>query len=104
MASRKWYDEGLRFQCSQCGDCCTGAPGYVWVNQEEIEQLAAQLQFADVEEFEDKYGYPTPLGVKGRNSDNRLYRKHIGWEPSQPLIEGMKKTYEWIKTQVKENE
>ena len=30
--------------------------------------------------------------------------KYIGWEPSQPLIEGMKKTYEWIKTQVKENE
>ena len=27
---------GLRFECTQCGDCCTGAPGYVWVNKAEI--------------------------------------------------------------------
>ena len=35
-----WYQEGLKFSCSQCGDCCTGAPGYVWVNKREIEQLS----------------------------------------------------------------
>ena len=55
VGEKKWYEDGLRFQCSQCGDCCTGAPGYVWVNQQEIEQLAADLEYADVEEFEDKY-------------------------------------------------
>ena len=27
-----WYHLGLRFQCTGCGDCCTGAPGYVWIN------------------------------------------------------------------------
>ena len=52
-------------------------------------------------EFEEKYGYPTPLGVKGRNSDNKLFRTHIGWEPSQKLIVGMKKTYAWIEDQIK---
>ena len=52
--------------------------------------------------FEKKYGYPTPLGVKGRNSDNKLFRKNIGWETKQTLQEGMKKTYQWIKSQCEE--
>ena len=50
-----WYADGLRFKCTQCGDCCTGAPGYVWVNKAEIEGLAKALGFDDVEKFEDKY-------------------------------------------------
>jgi GDP-D-mannose 3',5'-epimerase len=41
-----------------------------------------------------------PLGVRGRNSDNRLIRDKMGWAPSQPLREGLKKTYQWIKGQV----
>ena len=36
-----WYADGLRFRCTQCGDCCTGAEGFVWVNQQEVEELAA---------------------------------------------------------------
>lgn len=43
---------------------------------------------------------PGPLGVRGRNSDNRLIAKELGWAPSQPLIEGIRKTYEWIEGQV----
>lgn len=43
---------------------------------------------------------PGPEGVRGRNSDNRLIKKCLGWEPSQPLIEGIKKTYAWISQQV----
>tara|TARA_Y100001963_G_scaffold152589_1_gene237734 strand:+ start:3832 stop:4824 length:993 start_codon:yes stop_codon:yes gene_type:complete len=77
----------------------------------DFAQMAIDISEKDIkihnlygEEFEDKYGHPCPLGVKGRNSDNALYKEHIGWEPSQPLIEGMRKTYEWIKTQVGENE
>ena len=41
-----------------------------------------------------------PLGVRGRNSDNRLIREKLGWEPSRPLREGMEKTYAWISRQV----
>ena len=41
-----------------------------------------------------------PLGVRGRNSDNRLIRERLGWEPSRPLREGMEKTYAWISEQV----
>jgi hypothetical protein len=36
-----WYREGLSFACTRCGHCCTGAPGYVWVNAEEIDRIAA---------------------------------------------------------------
>ena len=52
------------------------------------------------QEFINKYGFKCPTGVRGRNSDNRLYREKIGWEVSMPLIEGMKQTYSWINEQV----
>jgi Fe-S-cluster containining protein len=52
--SQPWYQHGLRFECTQCGDCCSGAPGYVWVNQEEIDALAKQLGM-DGDAFEQKY-------------------------------------------------
>lgn len=40
MADTPWYKDGLNFTCTQCGDCCTGAPGVVWVTEEEIRQIA----------------------------------------------------------------
>jgi len=52
------------------------------------------------EEFEKKYGFKCPVGVMGRNSDNRLFKKEIGWVPSKTLREGMEKTYKWIAKQV----
>ena len=39
-------------------------------------------------------------GVRGRNSDNNLIKKELGWAPSKPLSEGMRKTFDWIKAQV----
>jgi nucleoside-diphosphate-sugar epimerase len=41
-----------------------------------------------------------PLGVRGRNSDNRLIRGTLGWAPSQPLEVGIRATYKWIAHQV----
>jgi nucleoside-diphosphate-sugar epimerase len=43
-----------------------------------------------------------PTGVRGRNSDNRLIKEKLGWQPSQPLLTGIEKTYRWIEQQVKE--
>jgi GDP-D-mannose 3',5'-epimerase len=43
---------------------------------------------------------PGPLGVRGRNSDNRLIREKLDWEPAQPLSEGIATTYRWISGQV----
>ena len=53
------------------------------------------------QEFIDKYGFPVPEGVRGRNSDNKLYFDNIGWKVSMPLYEGMEKTYHWINEQIK---
>ena len=52
MSDEPWYKDGLPFTCSQCGDCCTGAPGFVWVNKAEIAALAEAVTGGDIEEFE----------------------------------------------------
>tara|TARA_B100000035_G_C21031978_1_gene568968 strand:+ start:1978 stop:2973 length:996 start_codon:yes stop_codon:yes gene_type:complete len=54
----------------------------------------------DGKEFEDKYGFPVPMGVRGRNSDNKLFKENVGWDSKYSLKEGMKKTFDWINTQV----
>jgi len=51
-------------------------------------------------DFLDKYGFNCPTGVRGRNSDNTLFRKEIGWSVSDSLIKGMEKTYKWINNQI----
>ena len=53
-SAKPWFRDGLRFECTRCGNCCTGAPGFVWVNQEEIDALAARLQRTP-EDFEAQY-------------------------------------------------
>jgi len=39
--SDSWYADGLHFACTRCGNCCTGEPGFVWVNDDEVRALAA---------------------------------------------------------------
>jgi nucleoside-diphosphate-sugar epimerase len=41
-----------------------------------------------------------PLGVRGRNSDNRLIQEKLGWQPVRPLREGLEQTYAWVASQV----
>ena len=49
-----WYKDGLQFTCSGCGDCCSGAPGFVWVNKEEIAAIAKCVDM-EIDAFEKKY-------------------------------------------------
>lgn len=49
-----WYKDGLHFQCTGCGDCCTGAPGFVWITPAELSQMAKALGISD-ERFEREY-------------------------------------------------
>jgi nucleoside-diphosphate-sugar epimerase len=66
----------------------------------KVADKRATVRNIDGEEFKAKYGFKCPVGVRGRNSDNKLYKEKMGWEPTQPLIEGMKKTYQWINKQL----
>jgi nucleoside-diphosphate-sugar epimerase len=49
----------------------------------------------------DKVHVSGPQGTRGRNSDNTLVHKVLGWEPKVPIREGIEKTYLWIENQVK---
>jgi len=44
-----WYAKGLSFECSQCGNCCSGSPGYVWITIPDMEKIAEYLGL----EFDD---------------------------------------------------
>lgn len=52
--TKPWYQNGLKFGCTECGKCCTGEPGYVWISQKEIEEMAQALNIS-VSEFIKQY-------------------------------------------------
>lgn len=54
ITSQPWYSDGLKFKCTGCGDCCTGAPGYVWLNTADTAALADEVGLS-VAEFERRY-------------------------------------------------
>ena len=54
VVNEPWYGDGLSFQCTGCGNCCTGGPGYVWISVVEIERLAEHLKLS-VEEAKEQY-------------------------------------------------
>jgi nucleoside-diphosphate-sugar epimerase len=97
--------EKLMCQTDFVGPVNIGSEEMVTINQ--LAQMAIDISGKKIsihniagQEFINKYGFKCPLGVRGRRSDNDLYRKKMGWEVSEPLIEGMRKTYTWIKEQV----
>ena len=49
-----WYRDGLKFECTQCGACCSGEPGYVWVDQSEIDAMAEVMEL-ESDEFEKRF-------------------------------------------------
>jgi nucleoside-diphosphate-sugar epimerase len=92
-------------------DCIKGILDIMYSNINEpinlgSSEMVSINQLVDIVEdiagykLERKYDLNAPKGVRGRNSDNALIRKYLGWEPSVPLKKGMKKTYEWIKEQI----
>ena len=66
-----------------------------------INQLVAVVEDIAGIKLKRKYNLDAPKGVNGRNSENTLIQKMLGWEPSIPLRVGMAKTYEWIYDQMK---
>ena len=81
----------------------SGFTGPINIGSEEmvtINQLAGMIADIGGKRLTIRHTYG-PLGVRGRNSDNRLIREKLRWSPSRPLREGIEKTYRWIHTQAK---
>jgi GDP-D-mannose 3', 5'-epimerase len=72
-----------------------GSEERVTINQ--LVETAAKVSGKVVQKV---YKLDAPLGVRGRNSNNDLIRKELGWDYSQTLEEGIRKTYDWIKEQM----
>lgn len=68
-----------------------------------IDELADIIIKISSKKLKKAYDTSKPQGVRGRNSDNTLVEKVLDWEPQISLEEGLKITYRWIESQVKEN-
>ncbi|MGE0698651.1 MAG: NAD-dependent epimerase/dehydratase family protein [Hyphomicrobiaceae bacterium] len=77
-------------------------PGPVNIGSDELISIngLADMAAGLADKKVHKRHIPGPLGVRGRNSDNRLILERLGWRPSSPLRDGMAKTYAWIAQQV----
>ncbi len=64
-----FFDAGLRFECTGCGRCCTGAPGTVFMNRETSERIAAHLGLSRAV-FLRRYAYPFKGGHSLREKPN----------------------------------
>lgn len=61
-----WYSDGLRFECTMCGECCSGAPGYVLFTEEEAAAMCARLGVSRAE-FEARYTQDLRMEIAGRS-------------------------------------
>jgi len=83
----------------------SGFEGPVNIGSEEmvsINQLVGMVADIAGKKIEIN-NIPGPLGVRGRNSDNRLIQQRLGWAPTEPLLKGLEATYSWIEAQVRRN-
>jgi GDP-D-mannose 3', 5'-epimerase len=92
-------------------DCLDGSERILWSDiLEPINLGSSQLvtinQLVDIAEtiagikLKRSYNLAAPKGVRGRNSDNTLIKKYLGWEPSTRLEAGLERTYRWIYDQL----
>ena len=80
--------------------------GPVNIGSEEmvtINQLVETVAKVSGKVVQKVYKLDAPLGVRGRNSNNNLIRKELGWDYSQTLEEGISRTYSWIDGQINNN-
>ncbi len=110
-----WGDGYQTRSFTYIDDCIKGSIDIMYSDIEEPLNLGSS-EMISINELVDiveniagyklvrKYDLTAPKGVRGRNSDNTLIKKYLGWEPSMPLRNGMKKTYDWIKEQIQKED
>jgi uncharacterized protein len=75
-----WFKDGLRFSCTRCGHCCTGAPGFVWVDEQELARIA-EHRGESVKLVRSLYARPADRGLSLRekaNGDCVFYDRDAG--------------------------
>ena len=106
-----WGDGRQTRSFTYIDDCIRGIKKIMYSNIEEpinlgSSEMVSINELVDIVEniagikLERKYDLTAPKGVRGRNSDNTLINRYFGWQPSTPLKDGMKKTYDWINTKL----
>ena len=106
-----WGDGNQTRSFMYIDDCIKGIQAIMYSDIEEplnlgSSEMVSINQLVDIVEdiagykLERIYDLKAPKGVRGRNSENTLIKKYLGWEPSISLRTGMKKTYDWISEQV----
>jgi len=109
-----WGDGNQTRSFMYIDDCIKGILDIMYSNIEEpinlgssemvsINQLVDYVEEIAGHKLNRKYDLTAPKGVRGRNSDNTLIMKYLGWEPSIPLKTGLQKTYNWIKSEMVNN-
>jgi nucleoside-diphosphate-sugar epimerase len=66
-----------------------------------INQLVDMVADVAGKKITKRHNLSGPQGVRGRNSDNSLLRKVLGWEPKMPLRQGLAITYPWIEQELR---
>jgi Fe-S-cluster containining protein len=82
MSVEVWFQDGLRFRCTRCGNCCTGAPGFVWVSEEEIAAIAAFRG----ETIEEATGLYTRWAHRGRTLSDSRGGDCVFWDREQGCL------------------
>ena len=106
-----WGDGNQTRSFMYVDDCIKGILDIMYSNIEEplnlgssemvsINQLVDYVEEIGAIRLNRIYDLKAPKGVRGRNSDNTLILKCLGWEPSIPLKTGLRKTYTWIKNEM----
>jgi nucleoside-diphosphate-sugar epimerase len=109
-----WGDGNQTRSFMYIDDCIKGILDIMYSNIEEpinlgssemvsINQLVDYVEGIAGHALHRTYDLSAPKGVRGRNSDNTLILKYLGWEPSIPLKTGLQKTYTWIKGEMVKN-
>lgn len=86
-----WFDKGLSFSCTQCGNCCSGPPGYVWFNHREAVEMAEFLKL-DLETFLRRYAHSVngnPTLNENRTPDGRYDCVFLRRDPTGKALCGI---------------
>ncbi|MBD3344905.1 MAG: YkgJ family cysteine cluster protein [Chitinivibrionales bacterium] len=99
MPNPSYLKNGLRFTCKQCGNCCTGEPGTVYVSESEINAIAGRLGL-DPTAFKEQYCYPfrDSFSLREHPDGACVFYKSVGGCLIYPVRPSQCRTYPfWIK-------